>query len=250
VASTGIRLGRLDLRTYYSQNGEDIVLWALFAESHGPGFFVEVGALDGLRFSNTYSFEQEGWTGVCVEAHASYFNLLKRNRPNSVCVHAAVSDREEDEVDFYANSRGSLSTLDPTMEGYFRTRFNRYFTGFQIQRVQMRTLDSILEEARAPIPVDFVAIDVEGHEPAVLRGFTVSKYLPRVLLVEAMFADERKEIDALMRHLGYFKARELGVNVFYCRDGADAPKIATASVLAPLHHTPHPLDNNEPAAPR
>lgn len=230
---------------YYSQNGEDAVLWKLFGEGYRPGFFVEVGALDGMRFSNTYSFEHEGWTGVCVEAHAAYFDLLKRNRPNSVCVHAAISDHEEDQVDFYANSRGSLSTLDPTKEGYFRRHFGSYFTGFEVQLVRMRTLDSILEEVRAPVAIDFVAIDVEGHEPAVLRGFTVAKYLPRVVLVEAIFRDEGNEVDVHMRNLGYSRARKMGVNVFYCRDGRDVSKIAAASNRVPLHHTPHPLDANE-----
>jgi hypothetical protein len=69
------------------------------------------------------------------------------------------------------------------------------------------------------------------------------------MLVEAMFDDERTDIDAHMRNAGYFKARELGVNVFYCRDARDVSRVAAASNRVPLHHTQHPLDANEPVTP-
>lgn len=240
---------RVDMPIYYSQNGEDAILWALFGHPSEAGFFVDVGALDGLRFSNTSSFDQEGWRGVCIEAHATYFDLLKGNRPNSICIHAAVSDHDQDEVEFYANSRGSLSTLDPTMEEYFSRHFGRYFTGFEIQPVKMRTLDSILQEVNPPVPIDLVSIDVEGHEMAVLKGFDLEKYLPRVLVIEAIFDDERFEMDMHMLGAGYFRARELNANIFYCRDERDVTTVATASNRVALHHTQHPLDAEQIVTP-
>lgn len=231
--------------TYYGQNGEDAILWSLFCDKAEPGFFVDVGALDGLRFSNTYSFEQEGWKGICVEAHEKYFELLNKNRPNSICVHAAVSDHYQDEVNFYANSRGSLSTLDPTMEDYFRKHFGKYFTGFEVQRVMMRTLNSILEELKVRVSIDLVSIDVEGHEIAVLRGFNLAKYRPQVLVIESIFDEKRREIEAHLGEASYYKARELGGNIFYCRDRHDISKISKASNRIPLNHTPHPQDVND-----
>ena len=66
---------------YFSQQGEDYLLWSLFRKQDVPGFFVEVGALDGLRFGNTYSFEQAGWHGVCNEAHPDYIDLMKKIAP-------------------------------------------------------------------------------------------------------------------------------------------------------------------------
>lgn len=92
---------------YYSQHGEDAIAWALFQDRTGPRYFVEVGALDGERFSNTYSFEKSGWRGVCIEPHRDYIDLLRRNRPGSCCVHAAVSNWNSDQVNFYANYHGA-----------------------------------------------------------------------------------------------------------------------------------------------
>ena len=48
----------------------------------------------------------------------------------------------------------------------------------------MRTLDDILEQAEAPMPIDFVSIDVEGHEVEVLSGFDLARWRPRLILVE------------------------------------------------------------------
>lgn len=228
---------------YYSQNGEDAILWSLFINRKEPGYFVDVGALDGTRFSNTYSFELEGWNGVCIEAHNDYIDLLRKARPGSICVHAAVSDCNESEVKFYANKRGSLSTLDPSQEDYFRRQYGEFFTGFEVQKVQMRKLDSILEEVKAPSPIDVISIDVEGYEVEVLKGFDLSKYRPRVLVIEAIYDEEKVKMDAYMIGAGYIKTRELGSNIFYCRDRTDVQTIAHASNDISLMHTKHPLDS-------
>jgi FkbM family methyltransferase len=233
------------LPRYCSQYGEDAILWQLFGENRTNGFFVEVGALDGRRLSNTYSFELAGWRGVCVEAHRAYHELLRGNRPRSVCVHAAVGERDAEVVPFYANRRGSLSTLDATMEGEFRRRFGAYFTGFEVQQVAMRRLDTILSEAGAPAPIDLVSIDVEGRELAVLRGFDLGRYRPRALVIEAAFDGEADEMDAYMQAAGYVNARVLHANRLYCRERTDAAVVATASADVAFERFEHPLDSGE-----
>ena len=50
--------------------------------------------------------------------------------------------------------------------------------------VPTRTLDSILEEAEAPAPIDLLSIDVEGHETEVLRGFDFGRWQPLLILIE------------------------------------------------------------------
>ena len=232
---------QMNVRTYYSQNGEDCILWALFENQSTPGFFVEVGALDGMRFSNTYSFEQAGWSGVCIEAHPDYISPLRRNRPNAVVVHAAVGDEDKETVSFYANSRGSFSTLDPSLENEFR-KYGKYFTGWEIKQVRLCTLNTILSQAHAPVPIDIVSVDIEGTEINVLQGFDIDKYRPRVLVIEALDNLRERELDVHMTRTGYIRARKLSSNIFYCREEADAQIIANASTHFPLTHTQHPCD--------
>src|SRR6185436_1324363 len=72
-----------------SQNGEDVLLWEFFERTR-KGFYVDVGAYDGVGFSNTYFFEAIGWTGVLVEAAPELFARCVAARPYSVVVHAAA----------------------------------------------------------------------------------------------------------------------------------------------------------------
>jgi len=66
-------------KRYYAKYGEDFVLWSFF-NSQKHGFFVDIGAFDGVYLSNTYSFELRGWEGICVEANPEYTRLLNKNR--------------------------------------------------------------------------------------------------------------------------------------------------------------------------
>ena len=84
---------------FYSQKGEDAVILTAFPKGH-TGFFIDVGALDGKRFSNTYALEERGWTGICVEAHPTYAALAKKNRPKSIVINAAASNRVKSPLRF------------------------------------------------------------------------------------------------------------------------------------------------------
>lgn len=110
-----------------------------------------------------------GWRGLCVEAHAGYINLLKRNRPKSIVCHCEVAEKDEEEATFYANSRGSLSTLDKSQEKRWKEEFSHYFTGFEEQKVSKRRLNSIFRKFGVE-HIDFVSLDIEGYEVEALSG--------------------------------------------------------------------------------
>ena len=103
------------MEKFYSQHGEDFLVDKIF-NGKTKGTYVEVGCLDGIEYSNTYYFEKKGWNGVCIEAHNDFIPILKQNRPKSTVVHCAAGEENKDEVTFYANKIGSLSTLDKNEE--------------------------------------------------------------------------------------------------------------------------------------
>ncbi len=202
---------------YYSQHGEDVVLDCLF-EGQRTGFFVEVGCIDGIRFSNTLTFEERGWNGLCVEAHAGYIDALRRNRPGSIVEHCAAAEADEESATFYANFRGSLSSLDRTQEARFRG-FGKYFGGFTEQKVGKRRLDTVL--ARHGVErVDLLSLDIEGYEVKAMRGLDLARYRPRVMVIEVDGKAQEAALDALILPHGYFKWICLGGNLFYLADAA------------------------------
>jgi hypothetical protein len=83
----------------------------------------------------------------------------------------------------------------------------------QVINVPVRTLDSLLEEADAPQPLDFLSVDVEGHEIEVLRGFDFARWEPRLILMEDHIANLNRH--RFMKAKGYRLVRRTELNGWY-----------------------------------
>lgn len=205
---------------FYSQHGEDYILWEFF--KHKPkGFYIEIGAFDGVYLSNTYSFEQQGWEGICVEPNPYYFSRCQENRPKAISINVACVDKNTDSsVLFYAEEYGLLSTTDRSQE-YIDDLRQRYIKrglgepNLSELVVESKTLDEILEEYHHAFPLDIVSIDVEGTEMQVLDGFDICKYQPMVVIVEANNDVSKEHLLVYFQQREYFCARTEGVNMFF-----------------------------------
>jgi len=63
----------------HSQLGQDLQVLS-FYNNKKSGFYIEIGASDGIYLSNTYLLEQNNWNGICVEPIPKNFNLLKKKQ--------------------------------------------------------------------------------------------------------------------------------------------------------------------------
>jgi FkbM family methyltransferase len=225
---------------YFSQLGEDCLLDRFFGFKE-TGFFVDVGAFDGVHLSNTYAFERRGWEGLCVEAAPFYYAQCTKNRPRSRCCNVACTAVEKGLVEFQFERSGLFSGIAADVKAVtdVYSRAQLPFDGFDTVRVPSATLNRLL--AGTDVRIDFVSIDVEGTEIDVLSGFDLARYRPRVLVVEANSAEERQ---ALVEHLaarGYTLARALAWNHFFVANEEDARRLRGIAVSAKLQQTMHPL---------
>jgi FkbM family methyltransferase len=228
-------------RHYFSQSGEDALLDEFF-HFKATGYFIDVGSFDGIHLSNTYAFERRGWLGLCVEAAPSYYELCRTNRPRSRCVNVACTADESTgavEFDFEPGGLFSGVKVDKKFVSDTHMKAQVPFQGFQCIRIPSSTLNSLL--GNAVTEIDFVSIDVEGSEIDVLAGFNLERYKPRVLLIEANTAEERKALDAYLGPRGYRYARSITWNHFYVRSEDDQRALRAITVSAKLEHPPHPL---------
>jgi FkbM family methyltransferase len=225
---------------YFSQLGEDCLLAQFFAfKPHG--FFVDVGAFDGIYLSNTYFFEQLGWTGICVEAFPPYFSLCVRNRPGSKCHHTACLERDRGMVEFRAERGGlfcGVEVDENAVANYYRGAAVP-FDGFRSIKVPSSSLDALLPDGTGEI--DFASIDVEGAELQVLAGFDLERHRPRILVIEANTAPHRQAVDDHLAPRGYLPARSMAWNHFYVRTQEDARALRAIEVKTDLERPPHPL---------
>ena len=206
----------------FSQWREDELLTTFFQDQAG-GFFVDVGAHDGIRLSNTYALALVGWTGICIEAHPEFADQCARNRPESICIHSACIGDDRDRVTFYTERSGlfsSLSSNDGPAKRHYRHSLGQPFGGFRAIEVPALTLNSALADVSQPI--DLISIDGEGSELDVLAGLDLEKHRPRVLLIEANDAPAARRLDRYLTGRGYCRAGRKRVNYFYCAEGARA----------------------------
>jgi len=227
---------------FYSQNGEDAILNKIF-KNQKNGFFIEVGCIDGKRFSNTLMLEEKGWKGMCIEAHSDYIDILKKNRPNSIICHCAASEKNENNISFYANDRGSLSSLDKSQGEIWKKQYKKYFTGFKKQTIKKRRLDYLFKKYNIK-KIDVLSIDVEGHEIEVLKGINFNEIKPRVLIIESESKTHEDQIDKILLPLGYYKSIRLNGNIFYLLNKTDHRKIHNKKIKAKIIYSEHPLDKN------
>lgn len=179
------RLFRLPITFSYAQGAEDIIIPYLYRYHFGlsgPGKYVDVGCNAPVRYSNTFALYLTGWRGINIDANAELIKESRRVRRQDVCVQAAVSDTER-EVTFHRAKSDLVSTIDETHLVEWKKHFE--FSDEDQETVITRTLTSILDENwKHGSSIDVLSIDVEGHDFHVLRSLDLSRYRPKIIVIE------------------------------------------------------------------
>ena len=175
-----------------------------FFDTKPSGFYVDVGANDPTIESQTWHLEKIGWDGLLIEPLQAYCELLKAQRKGRVIQYACSSPENHDTV-LRMVVAGGHSTLndEPIALG---TKSEEY------QNVTCRTLDSILEDNNAP-QIDFISVDIEGHEMEMFKGFSLQRWNPRLVLLEDHVVSHAKH--HFMTAHGYQLIMRTGLNSWY-----------------------------------
>jgi len=165
------------------------------------GYFVDVGANDPQNGSQTWHLERAGWSGILIEPQPQLAERLRKERHAEVVAVACSSPANSGKLmELYC--AGAMSSLE---RGWTDSK--------SVVRVPVKSLNDVLAAARARSPIDFLSIDVEGHGLQVLQGTDLSRWRPRLILVEDHVMSLR-----LHRHLvanGYRWIRRTGLNSWY-----------------------------------
>jgi FkbM family methyltransferase len=166
----------------YSQEGEDRVLARMIGVK-GDGFYVDVGAHHPRHLSNTFLFYLRGWRGINIDAQPQSMDAFALERPRDINLEVAVA-RNRGRRDYYQYGFSVLNGFSSTPS--VPPAFRGQYPALRSITVETMPLHEILT-AHLPAgqKIDFLSVDVEGHDLEVLESNDWSRFRPSYIVAEA-----------------------------------------------------------------
>ena len=189
----------------YSQLNQDINVLK-FYNNKTDGYFVEIGASDGIKISNTYLLEKEyNWKGICIEPIQEEYEKLVNNR-KCICENISVYSSSNLELEFaICHENSLLSGLYSHIDHHKNTVDNNK----KIFNSKTKTLTDILDINKSPKFIEYLSIDTEGSELEILKGIDFNKYMFGIIDIEHNYIEPRRtEIKELLFNNNYDYLKE------------------------------------------
>jgi len=204
-------------RRSYSQKGEDLVIDKILGRRN-KGFYIDIGANDPSRFSNTKRFYDKGWKGINIEPDYDNFSRIKAARERDVNLNIGIANNDG-KLEFYRFVPDTLSTFcKEEADEYVEQGYNLV----EKIEVSVRKLSDVLKEHCHGREIDFMSIDTEGFDMQVLRSNDWNKFVPKLICIESVAhtmsgKDNEKDDnhEPFLIKLGYKKVYDNGLNSIY-----------------------------------
>lgn len=200
---------------FYSQYGQDNFIYENYFKDKSKGFFVDIGAFDGVDCSNTFLFENLGWRGYCFEPHPDHFSKLLENRPKSMCWPFAIG--AETKKESFTVLRGYTTMLsgltkayDPRHTARIDAELQEHGGSKEIIEVEVYQLKDLLPPGHT---IDYLSIDTEGGEASILKN-VLESFTPLVISVEANNEQARLDLFSILSPL-YNHELNLGCDLIF-----------------------------------
>ena len=171
---------------YHSQFTQDKFIYENYFKDKVDGYFVDIGAHDGITFSNSKFFEELGWEGICIEPNPKIFESLKSNRTNR-CVMKAISDRVGKSqflqiIDGPDILSGLVDDFTQNALKRINNEMNSIPEGYKYDYIEVECdiFDNILDQTK----IDFLSLDTEGNELKILQSIDFNKFDINTITVE------------------------------------------------------------------
>ena len=161
-------------RKLYSNWGLDMMADDFFKNKE-KGIYIDIGCHHPFLNNNTYRLYKRGWSGLNIDLDSNTIDMFNFFRKSDINIAAAVSDTNEEKDFFFFHNRSAINTL--SKESGIKAK--------QIKKINTSTLNSLIENSLfKDNKIDYISIDVEGHEINVLKGFDFQKYKPDLVILE------------------------------------------------------------------
>jgi FkbM family methyltransferase len=207
-----------DVGWYKSQALQDLFLdrW-VFREIEG-GQFIDIGAHDGVTYSNTWFFEKHRrWHGICVEPNPAVFKRLLANRTCTTlncCIADKTGPVRFQKITGYSEMlSGIVDKYEADHVQRIRQEMQDHGGSSEVVTVQARTLTDIADEYGIS-EVNYLSIDTEGGELDILQSINFRKVFVHALSVEYR-VPERETMMAVMRERNFEMIKSMGSDLLF-----------------------------------
>ena len=173
----------------YTVVGVDLLLDLFFKSLKiKKGIYIDVGCNHPIFNNSTYILYKNGWSGINIDLDFHFIDLFNYFRPNDLNKQVACSDTEGEKELYFYHNKSALNTLSKEAYELRNAEIE------QVKKVNATTLNNIIESSKYKNnKINFLSVDVEGHEMSVLNGFDIEKYSPDIVVVEYIDLSIKKE---------------------------------------------------------
>ena len=192
----------------YAQYNEDVILGTLL-KGIKNGFYVDVGANHESYHSVTKVFYEKGWNGINIEPIPKLINELKKKRKRDINLNIAISNKKGSMLFREYPEHHGLSTLSEESKNE-KTKTKLPYIDYKIK---VERLEDVFKKNNVG-EIDFIKIDVEGHELEVIKSNNWKIYHPKIICIEANHKSDN-DWSTLIEGFGYKKFIFDGLNEYY-----------------------------------
>ncbi len=172
----------------YSQSGEDAIVAFIFSylKHTQPITYLDVGAYLPISDSNTYRFYQQAGHGVLIEPNIKLVPTLRETRPKDTVLNVGIGVTDQQAADYYLMTAPALNTFDKAQAEMVERESKGTHRIVEVVKMPLVPINNVIVEHFKGVAPDFLSIDVEGMDLAILKTLDWEKYRPKVLCVETL----------------------------------------------------------------
>ena len=201
-----------------SQFGEEKFVLGFFNKEY-KGKFVDIGCFHPTRHNNTFEMYKLGWKGINIDLNFLTIELFNYFRTKDININAAISDSEIVKKLYFVDELNTQNTLEKNHLTFLKNHHGVIENEISLREIKTKRLDRILDNYEF-YDIDFMNIDVEGHELNILNSIDFTKYKIKFICIEMIEHNDlaklnNEKIIILMKKNNFFLEKKIDFNYIY-----------------------------------
>ena len=201
-----------------SQFQEDKFILEYFPKGH-KGSYLDIGCFHPTRHNNTFLMYKKGWKGINIDMNPLSIELFDFCRPRDINLNLPISNDNLEKKVYFLGDLNTQNTLDKNQLNFLKSHHNVKDNEIVEKKIKTQNINSILDQF-AFYNIDFMNLDVEGHEIEVLKSIDFNKIDIKFLSVEMInhnkeSAEKGKQIHLYLTLNRYQLIKQFDFNYIY-----------------------------------